>query len=133
VVISAGKNSQVVTITPVNDATPEPTETVVLSILDTAFYEVGTPGSALVSIADDDGYVPDKREDPKDVCKNGGWKDFGVFKNQGDCVSYIATGGKNPPALGPAPTAIKSLVPTADGNGHPANGKAKGKAKGKNR
>ena len=31
-------------------------------------------------------------------CKNGGWRDFGVFKNQGDCVSFVATGGKNPPA-----------------------------------
>jgi len=31
-------------------------------------------------------------------CKNGGWLTFGVFKNQGDCVSYVATGGKNPPA-----------------------------------
>ena len=30
-------------------------------------------------------------------CKNGGWQTFGVFKNQGDCVSYVATGGKNPP------------------------------------
>jgi hypothetical protein len=26
---------------------------------------------------------------------------FGVFKNQGDCVSSVATGGKNPPAGGP--------------------------------
>jgi hypothetical protein len=33
----------------------------------------------------------------KDQCKNGGWKNFGVFKNQGDCVSFVATGGKNPP------------------------------------
>jgi hypothetical protein len=33
----------------------------------------------------------------EDQCKNGGWRDFGVFKNQGDCVSYVATGGKNPP------------------------------------
>jgi hypothetical protein len=34
----------------------------------------------------------------KDQCKNGGWRDFGsVFKNQGDCVSFVATGGKNPP------------------------------------
>ena len=32
----------------------------------------------------------------KDQCKNGGWKTFGVFKNQGDCVSFVATGGKNP-------------------------------------
>jgi hypothetical protein len=34
----------------------------------------------------------------KDQCKNGGWKSYGVFKNQGDCVSFVATGGKNPPA-----------------------------------
>jgi hypothetical protein len=37
----------------------------------------------------------------KDQCKNGGWRAFGVFKNQGDCVSFVATGGKNPPATGP--------------------------------
>jgi hypothetical protein len=34
----------------------------------------------------------------KDQCKNGGWRNFGVFKNQGDCVSFVATKGKNPPA-----------------------------------
>jgi hypothetical protein len=34
----------------------------------------------------------------RDDCKNGGWKTYGVFKNQGDCVSFVATGGKNPPA-----------------------------------
>jgi hypothetical protein len=33
----------------------------------------------------------------KDQCKNGHWRDFGVFKNQGDCVSFVATKGKNPP------------------------------------
>jgi hypothetical protein len=33
----------------------------------------------------------------KDQCKKGGWQDFGVFKNQGDCVSFVAT-GKHPPA-----------------------------------
>ena len=32
-----------------------------------------------------------------DQCKNGGWRRFGVFKNQGDCVSYLVTGGDNPP------------------------------------
>lgn len=32
-----------------------------------------------------------------DQCKNGGWQVFGIFKNQGDCVSYVASGGKNPP------------------------------------
>ena len=34
-----------------------------------------------------------------DECKNGGWKTFGVFKNQGDCVSFVASKGKNPPSL----------------------------------
>jgi hypothetical protein len=33
----------------------------------------------------------------KEQCKDGGWQAFGVFKDQGDCVSYVATGGKNPP------------------------------------
>jgi hypothetical protein len=33
----------------------------------------------------------------KDQCKNGGWATFRVFKNQGDCVSFVATGGGNPP------------------------------------
>lgn len=34
----------------------------------------------------------------KDECKNGGWQTYGVFKNQGDCVSFVATQGKNPPS-----------------------------------
>src|SRR4051812_47146942 len=36
----------------------------------------------------------------KDQCKNGGWKTFTnpSFKNQGDCVSFVATHGKNPPS-----------------------------------
>ena len=32
-----------------------------------------------------------------DECKKGGWEDFGAFKNQGDCVSWVATQGKNEP------------------------------------
>jgi hypothetical protein len=34
----------------------------------------------------------------KEQCRNGGWNTFGVFKNQGDCVSFVATGGKNRPS-----------------------------------
>ena len=30
-------------------------------------------------------------------CKKGGWQSYGTFKNQGDCVSYVKTHGKNPP------------------------------------
>ncbi len=36
----------------------------------------------------------------KEQCKNGGWRDYPQFKNQGDCVSFVATGGKNPPGGG---------------------------------
>ena len=32
----------------------------------------------------------------KDQCKKGGWQTFGtMFKNQGRCVSFVVTGGKN--------------------------------------
>jgi hypothetical protein len=35
----------------------------------------------------------------KSACKSGGWEAFGaLFSNQGDCVSYVATDGANPPA-----------------------------------
>lgn len=33
-----------------------------------------------------------------DQCKDGEWYYFNVFKNQGDCVSYVATDYRNPPA-----------------------------------
>ena len=38
-----------------------------------------------------------------DQCKKGGWQylvdnNGTPFKNQGDCVSFVATGGKNPPS-----------------------------------
>ena len=36
----------------------------------------------------------------KDQCKKSGWRSFGVFKNQGDCVSFVATRGRNAPAGG---------------------------------
>jgi len=35
----------------------------------------------------------------KDQCKKDGWKSYGsTFKNQGDCVSFVATKGKNTPS-----------------------------------
>jgi hypothetical protein len=34
----------------------------------------------------------------KDECKNGGWRNFPGFKNQGDCVSFVATKGKHSPS-----------------------------------
>src|SRR3954453_3900561 len=34
---------------------------------------------------------------PTDVaqCKNGGWRTYSQFKNQGDCVSFVVTHGRN--------------------------------------
>ena len=35
----------------------------------------------------------------KEQCKKGGWRNYGAaFSNQGDCVSFVATGGKKQPA-----------------------------------
>jgi hypothetical protein len=44
--------------------------------------------------------VTDTRPLPttKAQCQNGGWRTFGVFKNQGECVSFVATEGKKPPS-----------------------------------
>ena len=58
-------------------------------------------GSAVnFEVISGDVVVTDARALPtsKDQCKNGGWRTYGVFKNQSDCVSFVATGGKNPPA-----------------------------------
>jgi len=50
----------------------------------------------------------------KDQCMNNGWKSFGTtFKNQGDCVSFVASKGKNQPTNPPAP---QVLGRTATGN-----------------
>jgi hypothetical protein len=59
------------------------------------------PGGAVNEFGDI--VVTDTKAVPtrKDHCKNGGWRSYGVFKNQGDCVSYVATGGRNPPAASP--------------------------------
>jgi hypothetical protein len=35
----------------------------------------------------------------KDQCKRDGWRAFGAFRNQGDCVSFVATHG-DPPRAG---------------------------------
>ena len=34
----------------------------------------------------------------KDDCKGGGWQRYGLFKTQGNYVSFVATGGSNPGA-----------------------------------
>jgi hypothetical protein len=62
----------------------------------TVVYESGPDGDGVTSgelTVHDAPALPTS----KDQCKNGGWRTYGVFKNQGDCVSFVATGGKNPP------------------------------------
>lgn len=43
------------------------------------------------------GFVATRFPSSKAECMKGGWQTFGVFKNQGDCVSFVATGGSNLP------------------------------------
>jgi hypothetical protein len=58
----------------------------------------------------------------KEKCKNGGWQTFTspTFKNQGDCVSFFASGGKaggNPSpsaTVAPTPTVEPTVVPTTE-------------------
>jgi len=55
----------------------------------------------------------------KSDCKNGGWPAMidvagNHFKNQGDCVSYFATGGKNLGALPPVIAADSNATTTSD-------------------
>ena len=58
--------------------------------------EMTATGAASVTISYSTSNVPTS----KNQCKNGGWQNLAdnngtPFKNQGDCVSYVATGGKN--------------------------------------
>ncbi len=50
----------------------------------------------------------------KTSCKNNGWMAFTApaFKNQGDCVSFVATKGKNAPALRQATGDLTLANPT---------------------
>jgi hypothetical protein len=76
------------------------------SYVDVPFTFSTTAGSHTLSIVgidslggDDTAFIDNLRLSAltdKTQCKNGGWQNYGVFKNQGDCVSFVATGGKNP-------------------------------------
>ena len=64
---------------------------------------VSVGGIATVSAAQPSGSSPAAATTGygKDQCKNGGWKNFKnpdgsqMFKNQGQCVAFFASGGKN--------------------------------------
>jgi hypothetical protein len=49
--------------------------------------------------ADNDGQGDACEPPPATVeaCKDGRWRTYGIFRNQGDCVSFVVSGGKNGP------------------------------------
>src|SRR5437016_13946269 len=55
VTMAAGTSSVTVTVTPIDDTVAEGNETVVLTISTDAAYSVGSPSSATITIADNDG------------------------------------------------------------------------------
>lgn len=59
-----GTSSTVITITPVDDADPEPTETVQITLTSGTGYTVGSPNSATVNILDNDSSVGSCTPDP---------------------------------------------------------------------
>lgn len=72
---------------------------------DTPGETIGTPGTIHIDNVSVNTAVVGSQTSPtsKNDCKNGGWQNLmgsngRGFKNQGDCVSYNATGGKNLPS-----------------------------------
>ena len=73
--------------TPITTETPPPSETPTDSPTSTpATTAPPTPMPDLPTTAEQ--------------CRDGGWERFGIFKNQGDCLSFVATDGGNPPVGG---------------------------------
>lgn len=101
---------------------------VIAVVLITAIACSGTSGPtgvsgdmALVSPSALDAKVPVPGGDPKDVCKNGGWQklvkeDGSGFKNQSDCVSYVAHGGvpRDPSVVGNCTPSVAIIGPPVD-------------------
>jgi hypothetical protein len=56
-------------------------------------------GPAQGAVASGDIVIADAPPMPTSTeqCKNGGWRSFPDFTNQGSCVSFVATGGKSSP------------------------------------
>ena len=76
-----------------DNTSPNPSELLTINTATAAINIVGPSINRLDAIV-----FETTRPTSKAECKKGGWRDFEVFKNQGDCVSFVATGGKNPPS-----------------------------------
>ena len=85
---------------------------VVLQIAETelgdliSFFAASSPsdcafraGPAQGAVASGDIVIADAPPMPTSTeqCKHGGWRSFPGFKNQGSCVSFVATGGMSSP------------------------------------
>jgi hypothetical protein len=77
-----------------------PTPTGTISAVDIVLDVQGTADVSHVQVNGVDEVPTPTRPTTKAQCKHGGWKKFSSpkFKNQGDCVSFIATHGKNKPS-----------------------------------
>jgi hypothetical protein len=109
--VSGNRASMILLIPPLSPSAPEG---VLVSVQDNdgagedglewSFLEVlpadcPVPSEVANPVASGDLTVTDARPLPtsKDQCKNGGWRSYGVFKSQGDCVSFVSTEGRNTP------------------------------------
>jgi hypothetical protein len=70
-------------------------------VADASWFFADAEQTVLIDDTNIDGTIYNY-DQPKDMdqCKKGGWQDLeddegNSFKNQGDCVSFFATGGKN--------------------------------------
>lgn len=64
-------------------------------------YNLTRAGPVTIHVVTNTTNVPAAHPLPtsKEQCKNDGWKNYGTtFKNQGDCISFVASGGKNEPS-----------------------------------
>lgn len=86
------------TATPTRTTTPTPTRTATPTATDTPTPTRTSTPTATPTWTHTPTVTPTPFPTSADECKDGGWQTFGYFKNQGDCVSFVATKGRNGPA-----------------------------------
>ncbi|MBD2568895.1 Calx-beta domain-containing protein [Anabaena lutea] len=91
IVIPAGQASTTVTITPTDDTLVEGNETVILSLIDTNNYDLGTPNSATVIISDNEvqNTVVNLSVSPASVFENGTTNLVYTFTREGATTSSL--------------------------------------------
>jgi Calx-beta domain/RTX calcium-binding nonapeptide repeat (4 copies) len=91
IVIPAGQASTTVTVTPTDDALTEGNETVILSLTDTTNYDLGTPNSATVIVADNEQQdtVVNLSVAPASIFENGTTNLVYTFTRQGATTNFL--------------------------------------------